>query len=175
MNPMNPLKCLAAGALLIVSLSVSAASPTSPGLTAASPSTPAQKAMLKVVQRWHDTYNTDVDKFIVETYAKDADVLFTGASAHGHAQFMALEKAIKGKAPGRYMRIDQIYFIGDERTVVEAVILDTARPEFFSPWCAILKIKNGKIVRDHTYLEPPRWPGIEATEGLVKLGGLGAP
>ncbi|MGQ0698379.1 MAG: nuclear transport factor 2 family protein [Panacagrimonas sp.] len=149
------------------------ASPVSPGFKTATPQTDAQRAMLKVVQRWHDTYNTEVEKMILETYDKNADVFFTGASAHGHEQFMRLEKAIKTAAPGRYMRIDQIYFIGDDRTVVEAVILDSAKPDFFSPWCAILQIKDSKIVRDHTYLEPARWPGIESVTGIPTLGGLG--
>lgn len=147
----------------------------SPGLKNAAPRTDAQRAMLKVVQRWHDTYNGEVEKMILETYAENADVYFTGASAHGREQFMKLEKTIKAAAPGRSMRIDQIYFIGDERTVVEAVILDSARPDFFSPWCAILEIRDGRIVRDHTYLEPNRWPGIEAVAGIPTPGGLGAP
>lgn len=147
----------------------------SPGLTTAAPTTYAQRTMLKVVQRWHDTYNTDVEKMILETYAQNANVYFTGASAHGHAQFMKLEKAIKAAAPGRTMSIDKIHFIGDERTVVEAVILDSARPDFFSPWCAILEIRDGRIVNDHTYLEPNRWPGIEAVAGIPTPGGLGAP
>lgn len=144
------------------------------GLKDAKPKTEAQRAMLKVVQRWHDTYNTDVEKMILETYAEDADVMFTGASAHGHEQFLKLEKGIKAAAPGRRMRIDHVQFIGDQKTVVEAVILDEARPDFFSPWCAILTIKGGKIVKDRTYLEPTRWPGIEAATGIVTLGGLGS-
>lgn len=175
MNTMTLLRAVAAGAVLALGVPAVAAAPVSPGFAKAAARTDAQKAMLAVVQRWHDTYNSDAEKMVLETYAKDADVFFTGASAHGHAQFLTLEKAIQAKAPGRRMRIDQIYFIGDDRTVVEAVILDSARPEFFSPWCAILLIRNGKIVNDHTYLEPVRWPGIEATAGLVKPGGLGAP
>jgi hypothetical protein len=163
------------GALLAVSMTAAAEGPTSPGFANANPQTKAQKAMLAVVQRWHDTYNTDPDKMILETYAKDADVMFTGASVHGHDQFLKLERGIKEKAPGRYMRVDQIYFIGDERTVVEAVILDSARPDFYSPWCAILKFKDNKIVLDRTYLDPANWPGIEAAKGVVTPGGLGAP
>jgi ketosteroid isomerase-like protein len=169
------LRALLASAILAVSLPTFAEFPVSPGFAAAQPQTDAQRAMLQVVQRWHDTYNTDVEKMILETYAKEADVFFTGASAHGHDQFMTLEKAIKAKVPGRHMRIDHLYFIGDDRAVVEAVILDSARPDFYSPWCAILEIRDGKIVTDRTYLEPTRWPGIEVAEGLVTPGGLGAP
>lgn len=169
------LRALLASAVLATSLNVLAEGPVSPGFAQAKPETKAQHAMLKVVQRWHDTYNTDVAKMIAETYAPDADVYFTGASVKGHEAFTKLESAIKTAAPGRYMRIDHLYFSGNDRAIVEAVILDTAKPDFYSPWMAILQIKDGKITHDRTYLEPARWPGIEATKGLVTLGGLGAP
>ncbi len=175
MKSRSMLQRLLVGGLLAASLNVGAESLSSPGFATATPTTPAQRAMLELVRHWHDTYNGDIEKMILDTYAVDAHVEFTGASAHGHEEFMKLEKAIKTAAPGRSMRIDQIYFIGDERAVVEAVILDSARPEFYSPWCAILHIRDGKIVSDHTYLEPARWPGIEAATGLVTPGGLGAP
>ena len=64
---------------------------------------------------------------IADCYAPEADVLFNGASAKGHAQFSKLEQAIKGAAPGRYMRIDRVLFAGDDIAIVEAVILDKAR------------------------------------------------
>lgn len=172
---MSHARKLAAAVLGSLLISLAAPSLASPGLKSAAPKTDAQRAMLKVVQRWHDTYNTDAEKMVRETYAEKANVYFTGASAHGHEQFLKLEKAIQAAAPGRKMRVDQIYFIGDERTVVEAVILDSARPDFFSPWCAILEIRDGRIVNDHTYLEPTRWPGIEAVAGIPTPGGLGAP
>ena len=71
------------------------------------------------------------------------------------------------------MRIDRVLFAGDDTAIVEAVVLDSARPDYFSPWCAILTFRNGKIVQDRTYLDPARWPGIEAAKGIPTPGGLG--
>ena len=139
----------------------------------ATPQNDQQREILKVILHWQETYNTDVDKMILDCYAPDADVYFTGASAHGHAQFIRLEKAIVDAAPGRKMRIDRVLFAGDDTAIVEAVVLDSARPDYFSPWCAILTFRNGKIVQDRTYLDPARWPGIEAVKGIPTPGGLG--
>lgn len=134
----------------------------------------AQRAMLDVIQRWHDLYNSDdVDAFVLQTYAKDANVWFTGASAHGHDQFLSVERGVKRGCPGRHMRIDHIHFLDDQRAVVEAVVLDHARPDFSSPWIAILTIENGKVVNDRTYLDPANWPGIDQVVDLVTPGGLG--
>lgn len=145
-----------------------------PAALNAKPQNDKQRAMLKVVDRWQETYNNEVEKMILETYDKDANVNFTGGSVQGHEQFMRLEKAIVAAAPGRRMRIDRVQFIGDDTSVVEAVILDTARPDFFSPWCALLTFRNGKIVQDRTYLEANRWPGIEVAGKIVTPGGLGS-
>lgn len=144
-----------------------------PTRSAVSPQSDAQRAMLKVIERWHDLYNSDdVEQFVLACYAKDANVWFTGASAHGHDQFLSVETGVKTGAPGRYMRIDHVHFLDDERAIVEAAVLDRARPEFFSPWIAILTIKDGKIVNDRTYLDPSRWPGIERVLDVVTPGGL---
>jgi len=64
--------------------------------------------------------------------------------------------------PGVGSNVDRIFFSGDDVTIVEAVELDRARPDFFSPWCAILTFRDGKIIQDHTDLEPNRRPGIES-------------
>ena len=141
----------------------------------AKPRNEKHKKMLEVVKRWERNYNEEVEKMVTENYASDAHVAFTGASVKGQEQFLKLEKAISKAAPGRKMRIDRILFAGEDIAIVEAVILDSARPDFFSPWCAILTIKDGKIVEDHTYLDPSRWPGIEAAKDIPTPGGLGAP
>lgn len=139
--------------------------------------TPQQEKNLALVEQWRDSYNNadDGGQFVVDCYAPDATVLFTGAYAQGHEQFVRLERAIKNAAPGRSMRVDRIRFIGDDVVVVEAVVLDSTRPEFFSPWIALLTIRDGKIVEDRTYLDPAHWPGIEAAAGIPTPGGLGAP
>ena len=135
--------------------------------------TDAQRRLLALVKHWEDTYNTAVERMVDECYAPDADVFFTGGEAHGHEQFRRLEKAIVAAAPGRRMRVDRVLFAGDDTAVVEAVVLNSADPAYVSPFCAILTVRGGKIVRDHTYLDPTRWPGIERAKEHVTPGGLG--
>ncbi len=137
--------------------------------------TPLQKTNLAVVETWRDTYNnaTDGGQFALDCYSNDSRVLFTGAETNGLEQFVRLERAVKNAAPGRSMRVDRIRFIGDDVAVVEAVIVDSAQPGFFSPWIALLRINDGKIVEDRTYLDPSCWPGIEAAAGIPTPGGIG--
>ena len=71
------------------------------------------------------------------------------------------------------MRIDRVLFAGDDIAIVEAVILEKARPAFMSPWMAILAFKNVKMIHDRTYLDPANWPGIAAVTGIPTPGGLG--
>lgn len=141
----------------------------------ATPKNDQERALLEVVRHWEDTYNDQVERMVDECYTPTADVYFTGGEAHGREQFMRLEKAIVAAAPGRKMRIDRILFSGDDKVIVEAVILNSTDPSYFSPWCAILTVKDGKIVDDHTYLDPSRWPGIDKAKEHVTPGGLGAP
>lgn len=169
---LTPLLAAAVAAVSLLTAPLSHAD----ALASAAPKNEAQRAVLKVVQRWHDLYNgDDVDAFVKETYAKDANVWFTGASAHGHEQFLKVENGVKKGAPGRYMRINHLDFLDDQRALVEAVVLDRARPDFYSPWIAILTVKDGKIVNDRTYLDPARWPGIDQAKAFVTPGGLGSP
>lgn len=156
----------------IAAFSLVATASEAAGLNAA-PANDAQRAVLALVEHWQQTYNDDVEAMIKDCYAPDAEVMFTGASAKGHAQFLKLEKAIATAAPGRMMRIDRVLFAGNDRAIVEAVILDKARPDFMSPWIALLTVRDGRIVRDRTYLDPAHWPGIEAAAGIPTPGGLG--
>lgn len=137
--------------------------------------TDSERKLLALVKHWEDTYNGRVERMVDECYAPDADVFFTGGEAHGHEQFRRLENAIVAAAPGRKMRVDRVLFAGDDTVVVEAVVLNAADPSYFSPFCAILTVRGGKIVRDHTYLDPTRWPGIEKAKEHVTPGGLGKP
>ncbi|MGH7805704.1 MAG: nuclear transport factor 2 family protein [Candidatus Binatia bacterium] len=139
----------------------------------ATPRNDSERNLLELVRHWEETYNTQVERMITECYAPNADVYFTGGEAHGHEQFTRLEKAIVGAAPERRMRVDRVLFAGDDTVVVEAVVLNGADPGYSSPFCAILTVQGGKIIRDHTYLEPARWPGIEAAADIVTPGGLG--
>ena len=134
-----------------------------------------ERSLLDVVRRYEDTYNHDVEKLVLEVYSHDVDLYMTGGEIHGKDQFLAVEQAILAAAPQRRMRIDRALISGTETVVIEAAILDDARPDFFSPLCVIFTIHNGKIVRDHSYLDPAQWPGIAAAAPLATPGGLGKP
>lgn len=147
-------------------------SPRSP--IEAAPQTPAQHANLALVEHWQQTYNEQVSRMVSDCYAPDAHVQFTGGEARGHAQFLQVENAVVAGCPGRRMRVDRVLFCGDDTAVVEAVVLDSARPDYHSPFCAILVIRDGRIVQDRTYLDPANWPGIAQAAAFVTPGGLGA-
>jgi len=133
----------------------------------------AEPKLLELVKRWEDTYNENVEAMVSECYNPTASVYFTGGEVHGKDQFLRLEKAILAAAPGRKMRVDRVILAGDDTVVVEAVVLNDEDPGYSSPFCAILTVRDGKILLDHTYLEPQRWPGIEAGAPHVTPGGLG--
>jgi ketosteroid isomerase-like protein len=65
-------------------------------------------------------------------------------------------------APRRRTRIERAMASGDT-VVVEALLFDPDQGEDWQlPWCAVLRFRDGKIVSDHTYLDPARWPGFRA-------------
>ena len=132
-----------------------------------------ERGLLDVVRRYLDAYNHDIERLVFEVYAHDVDLYMTGGEIHGAEQFLAVEKAILAAAPQRHMRIDRALACGEDTVVIEAVILDGARPDFFSPLCAIFTIRDGRIVRDHSYLDPSQWPGIAAAAPIATPGGLG--
>lgn len=134
-----------------------------------------ERKLLDVVRRYEHTYNTDVEKLVLDVYSHDVHLYMTGGEIHGKDQFLAVEKAILAAAPRRRMRVDKTYVCGEETVIIEAVILDDARPAFFSPLCVIFTIRDGRIVEDRSYLDPSQWPGIAAAAPLASPGGLGAP
>ena len=134
-----------------------------------------ERELLDVVRRYEHTYNTDVEKLVLDVYSHDVHLYMTGGEIHGKDQFLAVEKAILAAAPRRRMRVDKTFICGEETVIIEAVILDDARPDFFSPLCVIFTIRDGRIVEDRSYLDPSQWPGIAAAAPLASPGGLGAP
>lgn len=133
----------------------------------------AQTEQLQLVRHWEHTYNTDVERLVLECYAPDAHLCFNSAEVHGHEQLMRVCKGVFGACPTRRMRVDHVHFSGNDTVILEAAILDLAQPEFYSPFCTLLTIRGGRIVRDRTYLEPTRWPGLAGAVGHVSPGGLG--
>jgi len=140
----------------------------------ANPTTESQRRMLRFVERWQDAYNIGASKMVLECYAPDAYVQFTGGEARGHEQFLKVENGVVEGCPGRYMRIDRALFSGDETAIVEAVVLDRDRADFYSPFCAILTIRDDRIVADRTYLDPGNWPGIDKAAEHITPGGIGS-
>ncbi len=139
----------------------------------ATPATDAQRRLLALAQHWAATYNDDVHRMVDECYAADCVVNSPGGSIFGRDKLRAVEVAILEAAPQRSIRLDSVLFAGDDSVVVEGVVLNGADPKYFSPFCAILTVKDGKVVRDHTYMETHRWPGLKAAAPYVVRGGLG--
>lgn len=131
-----------------------------------------QAQTLAAVRRWETEFNTlDFEKFLDRNYHDDVVVLFSGGSVSGFEQFKNLELAVLRAAPKRYMRIDHRHLIGDSRVVVEGVLLDGEKPDYLSPFCAILSYRGDKVFLDRTYLDGASWPSVEGAE--VNPGGLG--
>ena len=139
------------------------------------PANEAQRRLLELVLHWEHTYNTDVDRLVHDCYAPNAHLCFNMAETRGHAQLLEVCRGVFGACPTRRFRLDRVQFIGDDTAVVEAVVLDLAQPDFYSPFCSLLTVHHGRIVRDRTYLEPTRWPGLAGAVGKVSPGGLGSP
>ena len=121
-----------------------------------------QDENLALVRKWEETYNTDVERMVYECYAEDCEVSAMDlVTIRGHAKFVPVELQILQAAPRRYMKIVNAHPSGDVVTV-QAVLYDPDRgAEWHTSFCAVLTIKNGRIVRDQTYLDRTRWPGLD--------------
>lgn len=137
------------------------------------PQNEAQRKLLQLVRHWEETYNSDVERLVLDCYTPNTHLCFNSAEVRGHAQLMRVVKGVLGACPTRKMRVDRVLFSGEDTAIVEAVVLDDARPEFYSPFCTILRVQDGKIMQDRTYLEVTRWPGLEGAVAHVSPGGLG--
>lgn len=114
-------------------------------------------ANLALVKRWEETFNNDVETMVRELYAPDAVL---GGAVLGHEKLLRLEHRVLAAAPRRAMRVDRTHPSGDV-VVVEGVLLDPDQgADWKLPFCVVLTIANGKIVRDDTYTEFSRWPGM---------------
>lgn len=137
------------------------------------PRTDAQQQLMHLVGHWESSYNSDVDRLVHECYATDAHLSFNSAEVRGHEQLLRVCRGVFGACPTRRMRVDRVLLHGDDLAIVEAVVLDLARPDFHSPFCSLLRVRAGRIVEDRTYLESTRWPGLEGAVAHVSPGGLG--
>ncbi len=72
-------------------------------------------------------------------------------------------------APDR--RIENVQVIDNNDTIViegESTYSDASGNTRSSYWCAILKIVDGLIISDHTYLDPLTYPGVEAVAAVYQ-------
>lgn len=118
---------------------------------------------LRAVEVWAKLYNDDVHRMVDESYAEDFEVQVLGLlTMRKRETFHRAEEAVLVAAPRRRARIERSIAAGDT-VVVEATLVDPDRGEDWqTPWCAVLRFRDGKIVSDHTYLDHTKWPGFRA-------------
>jgi ketosteroid isomerase-like protein len=118
----------------------------------------ASKENLALVERWAETFNHDVETMVRELYSPDAVL---GGTVLGHDKLHRLEQRVLAAAPRRSIRIDRTHTCGDDVVVIEGTLLDPDQgADWKLPFCVVLTIADGKIVRDDTYTEFSRWPGM---------------
>jgi SnoaL-like domain len=112
---------------------------------------------LALVEQWVETFNSDVERMITELYAPDC--LFSGVE-FGPDRLRRFENRVLAAAPHRSIRVEQTHAVGDVVTV-EGVLLDPDRgADWALPFCAVLTWRDDKVVRDNTYTDMSRWPGM---------------
>jgi ketosteroid isomerase-like protein len=111
-----------------------------------------------LVERWTDTFNHDIETLARELYASDAVV---GGSVIGPDRLIRFEQRVLKAAPKRYMTVERTHPCGDDVITVEGVLHDPDQGDDWAlPFCVVLTIAEGKIVRDDTYTDFSRWPGF---------------
>lgn len=117
----------------------------------------ATAANAALVERWAETFNTDIEAMVRELYAPDA---LLGGVVMGPEKLLKFERRVLQAAPQRAIRLERTHHSGDVVTV-EGTLVDPGQgPEWKLPFCAVLTIVDGKIVRDDTYADYSRWPGM---------------
>ena len=110
-----------------------------------------------LVERWAATYNDDIEA-LVALYAPDAKLM---GAVLGPEKLMRLEQRVLAAAPKRRMEVLRTHPSGDDVIVVEGVLSDPDQgAEWKLPFCVVLTIADGKVVRDDTYTDFSRWPGF---------------
>lgn len=111
-----------------------------------------------LVERWADLFNNDVETLARELYAPDALV---GGMVLGPDKLIRFEQRVLRAAPRRYATIERTHPSGDDVIVVEGTLHDPDQGDDWAlPFCVVLTIVDGRIVRDDTYTDYSRWPGF---------------
>jgi ketosteroid isomerase-like protein len=111
-----------------------------------------------VVERWVETFNHDIETLARELYAPDA---LLGGVVMGPDKLIRFEQRVLKAAPKRYMTVEHTHPSGDDVIVIEGVLHDPDQgADWKLPFCVVLTITDGRIVRDDTYTDFSRWPGV---------------
>jgi hypothetical protein len=130
--------------------------------------TAEEQRNLAHIERWKNLYNgNDMAAFVNEAYHPEVKAtIYDGTDFDGSKIdldspkiFIETEKRIKKSCPGRKIVIER-YIPAGNVVVLEALIVDDARPDFRLAWCGILTFKDGVIISDHSYLNHKHWPGL---------------
>ncbi len=112
---------------------------------------------LAFVEQWAAAFNDDVERLARQLYAPDAVL---NGTVMGTEKFLRFEQRVLAAAPRRRAEIIAAHPSGDTVTV-EGVLRDPDQGEDWRlPFCAVLQLADGKVVRDTTYTEFSRWPGM---------------
>ena len=119
------------------------------------------EAMRALVARWARCYNDDVRRMVEECYAPDCRVHAMGLSViEGQRGLQKVEDAVLAKAPRRRAEVKTVHVAGTVATV-ECDLLDPDQgADWRLPFVAILSVRDGRVVSDHTYADWSRWPGL---------------
>lgn len=109
------------------------------------------------VDRWAAAFNDDVEQLARGLYADGA---VCNGAVMGPDKLLRFEQRVLAAAPKRRMEVVASHTAGDVVTV-EAILTDPDQGEDWKlPFCAVLQVRDGKVVRDTTYTEFTRWPGM---------------
>jgi ketosteroid isomerase-like protein len=114
-------------------------------------------ANLALVEEWEKTFNHDIERMVNVLYAPDAEL---GGVVMGPEKFLRFERRVLDAAPKRAMRVERTHAV-DDVVAVEAVLVDPDKgADWKIPFCAVLTFREGRIVRDMTYGDFTKWPGM---------------
>ncbi len=123
--------------------------------------TDQQQKNLAIAARYIELYNSDVERFVRECYHPDYTAFGMGAgSFQGLDTFIEVEKLVLGAAPKRRMRLVTMHAT-ETAVIVEVVLEDPDQGAGWElPFCAVLEIRDDKILVDRTYADFKNWPGL---------------
>ncbi|GAB2713462.1 nuclear transport factor 2 family protein [Nocardia thraciensis] len=117
---------------------------------------------LQTINQWLDLYNNDIHRLIDEFYTEEFVVLCPGLlEIKDRRTFHEVEQSVLDAAPDRRMRITRTITSGDD-VIIEAVLYGQHEDGtgWESPLCEIFTLVDGKVAREHAYIDAATWPGL---------------